>query len=428
MSDANPKLYIVIMCGVGDHALEALGQRTPLEAARTPLLDRIAAEGAMTSLVVIDEETPPESDSGAMSLLGYDPRKFYTGRGALEAVGMGFWDHDQQCVGFRINFAVIDERAGTVDRRVARDLTDGELGVLAQALRTELDVSAWSGLHVDLHAFGRHRGIVCFKSKDLPLSANVTNTDPGFVRRGPFGVPVPAGQRPSTAPRCKPLDDSEAAANTAAIVNAFVDSAAVIMGRSEVTRRRLSEGRIAPNAIIFRDGSDRLPALVPFFERYGKTLAMYGQIPAERAICDMLGATWHPTKPVSGETVASFYHRIADEMLGDERDVVFVHIKGPDEPGHDGNPTAKAAAIEEIDRDLLTRLVAGVTEADRVVVTSDHCTPCHLGIHSADPVPFLVWGRGVVADPTTRFSEAFARQGRFPASHASEVLGRLLEG
>ncbi|HET7875501.1 MAG TPA: CMP-5'-phosphonoformate--3-phosphoglycerate phosphonoformyl transferase [Methylomirabilota bacterium] len=418
------KAYVVALCGAGDRPVASLDGRTPLEVAHMPNLDRLTAGGRLGLVEVIGEGIAPESDSGAMALLGYDPLRAYTGRGALEGLGLGFLDPADPCssVCFRINFASYDEGRGHLDRRTARDLSLEEQAVLVRELRAGVRLPAWPDVTFQVDGFGGHRGILCFRSPGRALSGNVTNTDPGFRRVGAFGVynehfdpqPVP----------CRALDDTPAAALAARLVEDFLAEAHELLRRSAVNARRAARGQLPANVLLLRDGGHRAPSLPTFRERHGLSLAVYGQIPAERGLCRLLGGTWtSAVPPPSG--LEAYYHDLAARLLREPAQVVFVHVKGPDEPAHDGRVAEKVAALEQIDRELMERLVRGMGEGDVLVVTCDHRTPCELGIHTADPVPLLLAGGGLGRDGSRAFTEAEAEAGDLGFGTACELIGRL---
>jgi 2,3-bisphosphoglycerate-independent phosphoglycerate mutase len=377
---------------------------------------------------VIDDVISPESDSGAMALLGYDPLIHYTGRGGLEALGLGFLAPGDNAVGFRVNFASYDHTRQRLDRRTARDLGGAELQQLVAEVQSGIRLDDWGGVTFRLVGFARHRGIVCCHASDLPLSANVSNTDPGFRKVGAFGiaardfVPCPLA--------CEPLDGTAAAANTARLVNQIVAESSAILGRSEVNARRQAAGQLPANILLFRDAGQQAPDLESFPRRMGRAISFYGQIPAERGLCGLIGGRWTTSEVGEGQSEEDYYRELAPALLADDAGVVFAHVKGPDEPGHDRLPEAKVQAIERIDEGLLRRLYEGRGPDDLLVVTSDHATPCELGIHAADRVPALVCGRGVPANGAAGFSEREAARGGLPLRRAVELmpyLKRLLE-
>lgn len=422
MPDRDGKIVVTILCGAGDRPIERLGGRTPLEAADTPHLDDLARRGASARIDVIGAEVTPESDSGAMALLGYDPLVHYTGRGALEGLGMGFWDGTGSSVGFRINFASQDRASGRLDRRTARDLTDPELQQLAGEIRAAVDLSGL-GIEYRMKAFGRHRGILGFTSHAHELSGEVSNTDPGFRRVGAFGIPNEHhGGEPDT---CVPLEDGEPAALTARAVNEFVRQSSQVLAASEVNARRVAEGKLPANVVLFRDAGSALPSLEGFTERTGRSLALYGQVPAEHGLCRLIGGRFVESKPADGQREEDYYVEVARSLFDDPADVILVHLKGADEPGHDDQPEEKAAALERIDRFYARELVEHAGPSDLVVFTGDHATPCELGIHSTDPVPTVACGPGVAPDDRVRFTEADAEAGGLPVRRAVELMAYL---
>jgi len=414
------RIYVTILCGAGDRPIGRLGGKTPLEHATTPNLDRLAARGMLGSLTVINEEITPESDSGAMALLGYDPLEHYTGRGALEGLGMGYWRAEAGNVAFRINFASQDEQLGHLDRRTARDLSDTELQELAQAIRNQVRLSSCADLSYEMIAFGRHRGILAFTSPSVSFSGNVTNTDPGFRRVGAFGVPE---RKPSSVPHlCEPLESTEAASNTARAVNEFVTASSLVLAASEVNTRRHRAGKPQANIILVRDGGHELPHLVNFQERNGLTLSLHGQVPAEHGLCKLIGGRFVESKPASDQSEEDYYEALAGSLRDDPADVILVHLKGADEPAHDNQPFEKAAALERIDRHYIGPLISHARPDDIIVVTGDHATPCEEGIHSSDPVPTVACGPTIPADTTTHFCESEAALGALPVGRAVELL------
>ena len=413
------RTYLVILCGAADRPCDQLSGRTPYDAARMPFLDHLVCRGQQGLITIISSEIPPESDSGAMALLSYDPLLYYTGRGPLEGLGTGFVEPGQNAVSFRINFASFDPDKDQLDRRTARDLTNEELQALAGELREQVQLAPASDVKFNLMAFGRHRGILSFDSETLRLSGNVSNTDPGFAKQGPFGVPVADAARPH---RCTPMDDSEAARNTAELVNRFVEMSGQVLRRSDVNERRRREGKLPANMILFRDGGDEPRAMPQFREKTGRSLSFYGQIPAEKGLMTLLGGRFTYARNEEGEDEERYLRDLAKVLSTDPADVLVVHLKGADEPGHDGEARQKVAALERIDEHFFGPLSRRLKAEDTVIVTSDHATPCDLRIHAADPVPAVVVAPSIQADTTLRLTEAEARNGGLPVTRAIEIL------
>src|SRR5881392_3443456 len=177
------QLLYVCLDGLADDPIPELGGLTPLEAARTPNLDRLARKGAQGLVYTVGPDIAPESDIAVFAILGYDPRQEHPGRGVLEALGSGmaFADGD---LAYRVNFAT-QQDGEIVDRRVGRDLPSDQ----AQALATEVaEKVSLPGATFDLRATVEHRGALVIRSSEGPLSADVSNTDPAYRKEGALGV------------------------------------------------------------------------------------------------------------------------------------------------------------------------------------------------------------------------------------------------
>jgi 2,3-bisphosphoglycerate-independent phosphoglycerate mutase len=417
------KIYLIVLDGAADRPIARLGGRTPLEAARTDALDALAARSQQSVITVIGAGIWPESDSGAMALLSYDPLVHYTGRGPLEGFGLDLVGAGQNAIAFRVNFGSYDHSAGTLDRRTARGLNDEQLQSLAAAVRDDVSLDDLS-VRFSLTAFSRHRGILVFSSADVPLSGQVTNTDPGFRNEGPFGFPVrDFVPEPLLA---SPRNSSEAAARAAQVVNVFVERSAAVLRSHPVNASRRERGELPANLLLVRDGGDSPRQLPSFRDKFGCSISIFGQIPAERGLARMIGGKFGYSMPEPDEPEPSYLERTVHQVLETDTDVTFIHLKGPDEPGHDNSPIEKAHAIELIDSHFMTPLLAALSEDDVVAVTSDHSTPCELGIHSDDPVPAIVCAPGLPADGVARAGERFAAEGRLPVSIAIELMPFLV--
>lgn len=417
------KIYLIILDGAADRPISALDDRTPLEAAGTAALDALAAKSQQSMVTVIQEDIAPESDSGAMALLSYDPMKYYTGRGPLEGLGLGFIEPGNRSVAFRVNFASFNAETNSLDRRTARGLSDNELQALSGAINSEVRLDDLQA-ELKLHAYGHHRGILGIKSLDAPLSGQVTNTDPGLRNAGPFGLPVPNfTPRPLPA---RPRADTKEAKRTARIVNAFVERSSVVLGNHPVNESRGRRGELQANIILIRDGGDAPKPLPQFRQRFGASISIFGQIPAEQGLAQLIGGDFAYSFRRVDETDAAYLDRAVNAVLEAHADVVFIHLKGPDEPGHDSLPHEKVQAIEVIDHHFVGPLLDAASRDDVVAITSDHATPCELGMHSADKVPTAACGPGIVPDSTSRFGERYAMTGGLAVSKGIELMPFLI--
>jgi 2,3-bisphosphoglycerate-independent phosphoglycerate mutase len=369
----------------------------------------------------VGEDVAPESDIAVFAILGYDPREEHPGRGVLEALGAGmrFADGD---LAYRVNFAT-QANGEIVDRRVGRDLSSDEAHALAAEINSGLHLS---GATVELLATVEHRGaLVLHPDGGGHLSASVSNTDPAYAKEGSLGVALETFEnRVATA---LALDDSEASRRSAELTNAFVDGAARILEVSDVNRRRRAEGRLPANLILTRDGGDHIPHLQPIKDRFGPSWGVFVEMPVERGIGMALGMS--PVDAPTGIARREQYERWADlaaEALGGH-DALYIHIKGPDVPAHDGRFMDKRDVCEDIDLAFFGELLPRI-DPNRVVVavTADHSTSCVKKAHTSAPVPLLVTGGGAQSDGVGSFGEHAAANGRLGVLRGVDILPRLI--
>jgi 2,3-bisphosphoglycerate-independent phosphoglycerate mutase len=403
------RVLYVILDGLGDRPLPELDGRTPLEAAATPHLDRLADAGRQGTVVTVGKGIAPESDVAVMAVLGYDPVRYHAGRGPLEALGAGlrFGEGD---LALRGNFATVGDGWAIVDRRVGRNLTSPEAKALADAVTEQVRLQQGPADFV-VRASRGHRCAVVLYPREGRLSAQITNTDPAYARVQGMGVAKAVAG--NTVEECQPLDDSPEAWISAELVNEFTRKSREAMDTHPVNQRRRAEGKMPGNAILVRDAGDHLPAVPTLAERFGIAFGCFVEMPVERGIATLLGMTVIEVPPSEGNVEAVYRqwaHRAAEEL--GRHGGLYMHLKGPDEPGHDGNAAAKRDIIALIDRAFFGELVPRLDPQETLIaVTADHATPCALRTHSDDPVPLLVSGGGVQPDTTRRYSEREAAEG-----------------
>lgn len=415
------QLLYVCLDGLGDEPIPELDGLTPLEAARTPNLEALARGGRQGLVHTVGPDVAPESDIAVFAILGYDPRQDHPGRGVLEALGAGmdFRDGD---LAYRVNFAT-REGGEIVDRRVGRGLASEEAAGLAEEVNREVTLR---GATAELRATVEHRGALVIRSREGRLSAEVTNTDPAYAREGSLGVALESFE--NRVAEAAPMDGSEEARRSAALTNAWVEGAARVLEGSPVNERRRERGRLAANVVLTRDAGDHIPRLTPIGARFGPSWGCFVEMPVERGIALVLGMA-----PVDAPTGAARLERyaawaaLATEALGGY-DALYVHIKGPDVPGHDGLAGEKRDVIEDIDRAFFGELAGRIDRGRTLVaVTADHSTSCLRRAHTSGPVPLLVNGPGVGADRTEAFGERAAGGGSLGTVRGVEILPRLVE-
>ncbi len=397
------KIIMVVIDGVSD----GLRYRpTSLELANKPGLDALAKISIGGCFYPIDSRTAPESDAAVFSILGYDPREISIGRGLLEALGLGIKIVEGNEVVFRGNFATVDPRdLKIIDRRVGRSLSSEEAHMLAKDIEY-IDLGLYSG-YAKVYASIGHRTVVVIGSREKRLSANVSNTDPAYAKDGRLSIALKTYD-PYIAP-CRPLDNSEEARITCKLVDIFTKKVIEILDGHRVNIERQRRGLPKGNAILLRDAEDRYPSIKPIENLYGRKFGIVAEMPVERGIGALLGMEIATVSPPTGDLQKDYGERLEKTLeLLNRVDVVYVHLKGPDEPGHDGDRKRKVASIEAIDRYYIQKLIGSIDlEKSVVIVTADHSTPPEIKAHSADPVPIIVASkRHIKIDGFTGFSEA----------------------
>jgi 2,3-bisphosphoglycerate-independent phosphoglycerate mutase len=420
------KLLYVCLDGLGDDPIPEFDWMTPLEAATTPNLDRLAAMGRTGTVLTVGPGIAPESDIGVFGILGYDPQEEHPGRGVLEAMGSGM-DMADGDLAYRINFATA-EWPTIIDRRVGRDLTSEEADALAAEVNRGLTLP---GATFDLRATVEHRGALVIRTHgEGALSANVTNTDPAYRKEGSLGVALESFEM--KVAECAPLDDLEASARSASLTNAFVEGSAKLLDSSEVNSARRARGQLPANLILTRDGGDRSPRLEPIEARFGLAWGCFVEMPVERGIALALNmeAVDAPRLDPKGfgveaENCYAAWAGLAAEALR-EFQALYVHLKGPDVPAHDGRALDKRDVISAIDAAFIGPVMGGLDPARTVVgVTADHATSCVRRAHTDDPVPLLVAGAGVAPDGSASFGERACAVGSIGLLTGPQILPRL---
>ena len=421
------RIVYVILDGLGDDALEPLGGRTPLEAAATPNLDLLASRGRNGYVTTVGEGIAPESDIAVFAILGYDPHEHHTGRGPLEAVGAGL-EVNKGDLAYRVNFATVEaDRDGweIIDRRVGRDLTSEEAHALAEEIQKSVEIP---GAEFDFRATIGHRGVLVLRSKEGPLSAEVENSDPAYGRQGNLGVALETFD--NKVVRVAPVkghEDDEAAERAARVTNEWLRAAYGVLDASEVNAKRKKAGKLPGNFVLTRDGGDHLPDLVPFKEKFGPSMGCFVEMPVELGIARLtgMGVVEAPTGIPPEEQYPQWADLALEAIEG--YDGLYIHIKGPDVPAHDGDHEAKIASIELIDSSFFTPLLQGLDLRKSIVaVTADHSTSCARKAHTDGPVPLLVAGGSISSDSVQTYGETASRQGALGHLMGPEIMPNLV--
>lgn len=392
---------LVVLDGLGDRPSPQTRGISPVEAASTRHLDALAARGQTGELTVVGPGIAPESDAGVFALLGYDPVRDSPGRGVLEALGCGL-ELAPEDVALRLNFATVDGSGEVLDARVGRSLSTAEAAELARAL-TGARLLSDEGIDAEVRSTVGHRGVLrLHPTRGGVLSPNVSNADPFYEKLGGMGRALKP-ERPKIL-EVRPLDDRAETARTADAINAFLARAAPLLAGHSVNARRAMGGRRVGNGILLRNAGALVPGTPVTFEaKHGRTGASLTEMPVERGIAKVLGLADRFVGPMTGDRDVGYRERARAVLdLAATYPFVYVHLKGPDEPAHDGDAVRKKAVVEAIDRSFFGPLLERLDLSRvRLCVTADHATPCVLGAHSDDPVPWVLAGAGVPPRRTT---------------------------
>ncbi|MEM1508550.1 MAG: alkaline phosphatase family protein [Thermofilaceae archaeon] len=414
-------IYLVL-----DGAADSLATvETSLEIAKTPALDKLASVSIGGLMYPIEEGVAPESDAAVLSLLSYNPHYHYTGRGPLEALGAGIEIKEGYEVAFRANFSTINEDTlEIVDRRVGRSLTSSEARRLGAAI-DGLELGLYDG-YAKVKATIGHRAVVVIGSRSHRLSDEVDNTDPAYAKVGKISVARPSFEK--RIARCEPLTNTPEAKATADLVNKFTRKAVEILSKHPVNLERVAKGQPKANAILLRDSGGMLPRVEPIFKKFGVKFSAVVEMPVELGIAKLLGMEVAEVEEPTGDKARDYNRRLEAVLnLLNRVDAVYVHLKGPDEPGHDGLLSEKAKAIEEIDKFFIKPLLEVISLSETaVIVTADHATPPHAKSHTGDPVPILLHVPGAEGDKLRRFTERECAKGSLGfLPHGWELLPKV---
>lgn len=408
----NRKAILLISDGLGDRPVSELGEKTPLEYAKTPTIDRLV-EGGMAGLVhPYRPGTRCGTDWGHLCLFGYDPQEFYTGRGSIEAYSAGLKLKEGD-VAFRGNFATVDENLCVVDRRAGRISDPEEIRqLIEEANGLEMD-----GYKLLLKPLTQHRLALVVRGKGL--GGQLPDTDPGTACEGEKVV------NPAVEKNWKGTDEDRL---TAEILWKFLMEVHQIWEKSPVNAKRVAEGKLPANFILTR-GSGK--AMVPpaFTTNYPNAkVAVIAGDETITGIGRMCGFDGYTKESFTGGFTTDYMGKakLAMELLPDY-DLVIVHVKGTDLCGHDNLPYKKAEIVEAIDGMFAYWLAQEGSENWYFAMTADHSTPCCRRDHSADPVPSFLAGPAVRKDDVTEYGERACAKGILNNYTGAQLMATIMD-
>lgn len=401
------KYLVIVGDGMADEECPELGGKTPLQYARTPNMDMMASGGEIGLAQMVPAGYPPGSDVANLSVMGYDPRKYYTGRAPLEAVSMGI-DLGDSDVAFRCNLVNLSD----ADTYEAREMVDYSAGEIGSAEARKL-----------IESLNERLG-----SEQLRFYPGISYRHLLVWRGGPTGTRF----TPPHDISGRVVKDYLPAGDGSDILGAMMIESNGVLTAHPVNRERRAHGLREANSIWFW-GQGRRPALPPFRDRCRMEGAVISAVDLIKGIGLCAQMTSIEVEGATGTINTNFRGkaRAALSALATGLDFVLVHVAAPDEASHHGDLATKIRAIEAIDEQVLGEALYGLKEMGpfRILILPDHPTPLRTRTHSSDPVPFAIMRAGRYERWSgLGFDEASAARSdlRFPLGH--ELLAHFMGG
>jgi 2,3-bisphosphoglycerate-independent phosphoglycerate mutase len=390
------KYIVLVGDGMADYPLPELGGLTPLEAADTPNMDFIAKHGKCGVAKTVPDDMPAGSDVANLSIMGYDPVRYYSGRGPLEAASIGV-ALDKDDIAFRCN--LITEKDGLIADYSAGHISSEEAGVLIEAVDNEL------GNTCKFHAGVSYRHLLVMKHGEKAQC-----TPPHDVVGQSVDDVLPRGI------------DSE-------LLIDLIKASKSILDKHEINMKRRKDGKNIAN-LIWPWGQGKAPAMPLFKDMHGVSGSIISAVDLLKGIGKYAGLDVIDVPGATGYLDTNFQGKAAYALKSlDEHDFVLVHVEAPDEAGHMGNIEAKIKAISDFDEKVVGGMLneLGGFGDFRIIVLPDHPTPISVRTHTREPVPFAIYSSAGGADYVKKFDEAAAKEGIFGLVEGHKLMNLLIK-
>lgn len=379
------KYIVVLTDGCGDYPLECLGNKTPLEKANIPNMNMFADKGRLYRVKTVGEGLKPGSDVANLSVMGYSPYRYYTGRSPLEAASIGV-DLSETQTAFRANVVTLSDEENYEDKTMV-DYSSGEITTEESRELILAVKEALFGGDIDLFPGVSYRHL--FTWDNAPDSFKLT-------------PPHDISDR-----KIKPyLPDNER------ILDLMKKSEAILKNHP-VNQKRIAEGK-NPATSLWIWGEGKKPLLTGFEEKFGLKGAVVSAVDLIKGIGILAGMNSIDVEGVTGNIHTNFSGKAkaaADALLKDNCDLVYVHLEAPDECGHQGDAEGKTRSLELIDEKIIGYIKGELDKANEdyiFMVLPDHYTPVSIKTHSAEPVPCVIYRKGDENSTGFKFTEKCA--------------------
>lgn len=398
------KYAILVGDGMSDYPIPDLGNKTPLEIAKIPNMNEIVKKGMVGLVKTVPSGMKPASDVANLSILGYDPKRYYSGRGPLEAANIGV-ELSEDEVAFRCNLVTINNNI--MADYSAGHITDKESKALMECLNEKLGTE-----NIKFYHGKSYRNLVVIKAKSLDALNDLVKascTAPHDITGKDISKNLPKGRGASLLLRL--MEDSKA-----------------ILEKNEINKVRVDLGENPAN-MIWLWGQGTNPNMPTFKGMFGIEGSVISAVDLVNGIGKLVGLRLINVPGATGYYDTNYQGKgeSAVNALKDSN-FVFVHVEAPDEAGHNGDVRAKITAIENFDKFVVGAVWSYLrqTKDYRIMVLSDHATPVSIKTHVSDPAPFVMAGKGVTHNGFDIFSEANAALSKNIFKSGAALAERLL--
>ena len=397
--------YVIVLCdGMADEPIEELGNQTPLEAAATPNMDRLAPRSEIGMVRTVPEGMAPGSDTANLSVIGYDPRKYYTGRSPLEALSIGV-DMEPTDVSFRCNLVTLTEEQENYEDRIIMDHSSDEIStedaaVLVEALKEGLKKDGY-----EFYVGTSYRHLLIWKNGEI-----VELTAPHDILTKRIGEYLPKER----------------------VLREMMEKSYQILSSHPLNLERKKNGQNPANSAWFWGAGTR-PMLTSFEEKNQKKGAMISAVDLLKGIAVGAGMQNIIVEGANGGLHTNYVGKAqaaVDALTKENCDFAYIHIEAPDEMGHQGNVQNKIKSIENIDSYIIGPVAEKLSEAGedfRMLILPDHPTPICVRTHTGDPVPYMLYDSRKAENGMETYDEKSASRTKIRVEEGHTLIDHLFE-